>query len=77
MERDAGHSAFTYGIRAGRSLHRLQRKQEVSATFAGYQIAKRGRFWEVRDADGGLVCLTAYKKGAFEVVRRLSDPGGY
>lgn len=36
-------------------------------------ITKRGRFWAVHDADGQLVCLTVYKKGAREVVRRLTQ----
>ena len=35
-------------------------------------IVKCGRYWKVLDADGALVCLTVYKKGATEVVRRLS-----
>lgn len=39
-----------------------------------YRIARHGRCWEVRDATGNLVCLTVYKKGAVEVVRRLSTP---
>jgi hypothetical protein len=29
------------------------------------------RWWEVRDPAGELVCLTVYRKGAREVVRRL------
>ena len=33
---------------------------------------KRSRWWEVRDPDGELVCLTVYRKGAREVVRRLA-----
>jgi hypothetical protein len=39
-----------------------------------YTIAKRDRtrWWEVRDAAGELVCLTVYRRGAREVVRRLS-----
>ncbi len=36
-------------------------------------ITKRGRFWAVHDVDGQLVCLTVYKKGAREVVRRLTN----
>ncbi len=36
-------------------------------------IIKRGRFWAVHDAEGQLVCLTVYKKGAREVVRRLTE----
>lgn len=38
---------------------------------ATYTINRRGRFWEVRDAAGTLVCLTVYKCGAREVIRRL------
>ena len=40
---------------------------------AGYSIQKqdKSRFWEVRDAAGELVCLTVYRRGAREVVRRL------
>ncbi len=39
-----------------------------------YTITKQaqGRWWEVRDAAGELVCLTVYRRGAREVVRRLS-----
>jgi hypothetical protein len=33
---------------------------------------ERSRWWEVRDAAGELVCLTVYRRGAREVVRRLS-----
>ena len=36
------------------------------------KIAKYGRFWAVFDADGVLVCLTVYRKGAQEVVKRLT-----
>jgi hypothetical protein len=36
-----------------------------------YSIQRRGRFWEVLDASGELVCLTVYKRGAKEVIRRL------
>lgn len=38
-----------------------------------YTIGRRARFWEVVDAAGQLVCLTVYKRGAKEVVRRLSS----
>ena len=34
-------------------------------------IRKYGRSWAVIDADGTLVCLCVYRKGALEVVRRL------
>jgi hypothetical protein len=36
-----------------------------------YEIRRRGRFWEVLDKNGELVCMTVYKQGAKEVVRRL------
>ena len=39
-----------------------------------YAIIKqeKSRWWEVRDPEGELVCLTVYKRGAVEVVRRLA-----
>jgi hypothetical protein len=40
---------------------------------ATYTINRRGRFWEVRDAADTLVCLTVYKCGAREVIRRLDS----
>ncbi len=38
------------------------------------RIEKRrdGRSWAVYDRRGVLVCITLYKKGALEVVRRLT-----
>jgi hypothetical protein len=40
----------------------------------GFTIRKHGhtRFWVVRDSAGGLICVCVYKRGALEVVRRLS-----
>ncbi len=35
-------------------------------------IQPYGRYWAVYDEAGQLVCLCVYKKGAKEVVRRLS-----
>jgi hypothetical protein len=32
-----------------------------------------GRYWAVYDASGTLVCICLYKKGAQEVVRRLTS----
>ena len=32
---------------------------------------ERTRYWAVRGADGTLLCLCVYKRGAVEVVRRL------
>lgn len=37
-----------------------------------YAVEKYGRYWAVRDAQRNLVCLTVYKRGATEVVRRLT-----
>ena len=34
-------------------------------------IMKHGRYWAVHDAEGALVCIAVYKKGALEVARRL------
>jgi hypothetical protein len=36
-------------------------------------IKRYGRYWAVLDADGSLMCLTVYRKGAAEVVRRLQQ----
>lgn len=33
---------------------------------------KRSRYWAVWDCDGTLICITVYKKGALEVLRRLN-----
>ena len=39
------------------------------------RISRHGqRFWAVRDRADKLVCVTVYKKGAQEVVQRLSRP---
>jgi hypothetical protein len=38
---------------------------------AVYTIGRHYRYWEVRDPVGELVCLTVYKRGAKEVIRRL------
>lgn len=38
-----------------------------------YSISKYGnRYWAVLSPTGELVCVTLYRKGAQEVVRRLS-----
>lgn len=36
-------------------------------------IEHYGRYWAVMDRAGVLVCLTVYKRGALEVVRRLEE----
>ncbi|HEU4560748.1 MAG TPA: hypothetical protein VFS20_23040 [Longimicrobium sp.] len=38
----------------------------------GTPSLKVARWWEVRDPAGELVCLTVYRRGAREVVRRLA-----
>lgn len=40
------------------------------------RIAKYGRYWAVYDAENVLICVCLYRKGAEEVVRRLSNPTG-
>jgi hypothetical protein len=45
------------------------------ATLPGGFVVKKqygSRYWMVIDPMGELVCLTVYKKGAIEVVRRLA-----
>jgi hypothetical protein len=37
-----------------------------------YTVERYARFWAVRDRDGELVCVCVYRRGAREVVRRLS-----
>ena len=49
----------------------MTRQTAQVTTPAAYRIERRGRFWEVLDRDGELVCLTVYKRGAQEVLRRL------
>ena len=36
------------------------------------KLEKYNNFWAVYDESGILVCVTVYKKGAIEVIRRLS-----
>jgi hypothetical protein len=44
----------------------------MAKTQPGYAIKKHGRNGMVIDPAGQLVCITVYKKGALEVVRRLA-----
>jgi hypothetical protein len=48
-----------------------QPKAPAAAPQLSYKIKRRGKFWEVVDPAGELVCMTVYKRGALEVVRRL------
>jgi hypothetical protein len=56
----------------------MARKQQDNAPAPAaqhaYKVIKRekDRWWEVRDPRGELVCVTVYKRGAVEVVRRLA-----
>lgn len=49
-------------------------KSEPGPQQSGYTIKKRDgyRDWMVIDPQGELVCLTVYRRGAREVVRRLT-----
>ncbi len=51
-----------------------QPEAPAAAPQQGYTIRRkeRSRNWEVIDPAGELVCLTVYKRGAVEVVRRLT-----
>jgi len=50
-----------------------RKKQEEGDEPPAYTIQRRDRFYEVRDPAGELVCMTVYKCGAEEVIRRLSE----
>ncbi len=54
--------------------NKRQPEAPAAAPELGYKIKRRGKFWEVLDGAGELVCMTVYKRGAVEVVRRLSLP---
>ena len=49
------------------------RRATQALSLGGYLVQRRGRFWAVLDAAESLVCLTVYKRGALEVVRRLAS----
>jgi hypothetical protein len=36
-------------------------------------IRKYGRYWAVYASDGALICITVYRNGATEVIRRLQQ----
>ena len=42
-----------------------------------YRKYKKTRFWAVTEADGSLIAVTVYKKGAQAIVQRLSVQYGY
>lgn len=52
-------------------MARTQTAEAPAAAQPGYTIRKHDRNWKVIDPWGQLVCITLYKKGAKEVIRRL------
>lgn len=50
---------------------RTRKRMIERSTDSTFIIRRRNRFWEVVDPAGDLVCITVYKRGAMEVVRRL------
>ena len=48
-----------------------QARRAPANDYAPFEVRRRGRYWEIRDAAGQLVCLTVYRRGAAEVIRRL------
>ena len=62
-----------------RNIHALNSPvmcEDARATVP-YTIHRYGRFWQVLDPTGGLVCITVYKCGAKEIVRRLCEGRSY
>ena len=65
---------YVYTIRA-----RIRRKEAVLHQRRGmtakgqFAVCRHGRFWAVNDSRGDLVCLTVYRRGAEEVIRRLES----
>jgi hypothetical protein len=63
--------SFSHGMEGGWGAIRFA--VEVLSREGGIvEICRDGRYWAVYDAEGTLVCLTVYKKGAAEVLRRLT-----
>jgi hypothetical protein len=52
-------------------LNRYRVSDPVPIQIGNFTLTRRSRFWEVRDPAGELVCITVYKCGAQEVIRRL------
>lgn len=51
----------------------LDRKRSApSVKIRGFTIDRYNRYWQVTDPTGCLICLTVYKRGAKEVIRRLT-----
>jgi len=53
------------------SYSQVRPRRRLGNDYEPFEVARRGRHWEVRDGDGQLVCLTVYRRGAAEVIRRL------
>lgn len=53
------------------SYPQAQARGHAANDYAPFEVRRCGRYWEVRDAAGQLVCLTVYRRGAAEVIRRL------
>jgi hypothetical protein len=60
------------GIETTRRLSKRRATPTAGPRDSSFVIRRRKRFWEVIDPSGELVCLTVYKRGAFEVVRRFA-----
>jgi hypothetical protein len=48
-----------------------KRSTSAGESHHAYAIERHSRYWRVVDPHGELVCLTVYKRGAREVIRRL------
>lgn len=73
-----GVGEYTYPLKPSRRREARRRESAEPKVTAASQIfndrhtiVKRGRFWNVIDPLGTLVCVTVYKRGAREVIRRL------
>jgi hypothetical protein len=53
------------------SYPQAQARGQAANDYVPFEVRRCGRYWEVRDAAGQLVCLTVYRRGAAEVIRRL------
>lgn len=53
------------------SYPQARTRGHAANNYAPFEVRRCGRYWEVRDAAGQLVCLTVYRRGAAEVIRRL------
>jgi hypothetical protein len=52
-------------------MARTRTAEAPAAAQPGFTIRKHDRNWKVMDPAGQLVCITLYKKGAKEIIRRL------